>query len=169
MLIKKCFEGKTVLVTGHTGFKGSWLSIWMHSLGANVIGLGLDPITFPSHFEAAGIASQIEDRRININCYEGVTSLVERIQPDFVFHLAAQALVKKSYESPVETFTTNVIGTINVLESLRKLTKPCIAILVTSDKCYDNVEWCWGYRETDRIGGSDPYSGSKGAAELAIN
>jgi CDP-glucose 4,6-dehydratase len=162
------FKDKVVLITGHTGFKGAWLSIWLIQLGAKVIGLSNSVPSTPSHFEVAGLQGLIKDFRINICDKQKMDKIVVEEQPDFVFHLAAQAVVKKSYEDPMETWETNVIGTLNVLEALRNLKKVCRAIIITSDKCYDNVEWVWGYRETDAMGGPDPYSASKGAAELAI-
>lgn len=162
------FDGKTVLITGHTGFKGSWLSLWMTKMGARVAGVSLGVPTEPSHFAAAGLGGSIRDYRQDIRDGGSLKALVREIQPDFVFHLAAQALVRRSYADPVDTWQTNAIGTLNVLEALRGLEKPCIAVLITSDKCYDNVEWVWGYRETDALGGPDPYSASKGAAELVI-
>ncbi|MBF0427585.1 MAG: CDP-glucose 4,6-dehydratase [Magnetococcales bacterium] len=162
------FVGKTVLITGHTGFKGSWLSAWLHLLGARVIGVALEPPTNPSHFEAANMAEFVDDHRLDIRDAKAVQSLVQESQPDFVFHLAAQPLVRQSYDDPLGTYQTNVLGTLHVLEALRILEKPCVATMITSDKCYDNVEWVWGYRETDALGGPDPYSASKGAAELII-
>lgn len=162
------FRGKTVLVTGHTGFKGSWLVAWLKMLGANVVGVALDPYTEPSNFTASSINVDIEDHRLDIRDTARLAEIFIKYQPNFVFHLAAQALVRKSYDDPSETWQTNVIGTLNVLECLRKLTKPCTAVFITSDKCYDNVEWVWGYRENDALGGPDPYSASKGAAELVI-
>jgi len=157
-----------VVVTGHTGFKGTWLTMWLKKLGAQVIGISLSVPSEPSHFEAANIADQITDYRIDIRDGAALKELLKREQPDFVFHLAAQPLVRLSYVETVETWTTNTIGTVNVLEALREVENHCVAILITSDKCYDNVEWVWGYRETDALGGPDPYSASKGAAELAI-
>ena len=162
------FRGAKVLVTGHTGFKGTWLSLWLAKLGARVIGLSLDIPTEPSHFVLANVANKIDDLRMDVRDGHALKTLVADCQPDFVFHLAAQALVRRSYADPIETWQTNVLGTLNVLEALRNLNNPCVAIIVTSDKCYDNVEWTWGYRENDRLGGADPYSASKGAAELAI-
>jgi len=162
------FKDKKVLITGHTGFKGSWLSAWLLELGANIVGVSLSPSTSPSHFSLAGISNNIEDIRSDIRDIEALKKIFLRVQPDFVFHLAAQAIVRKSYDDPLETWHTNLIGTINVLESLRLLDKPCATVLITSDKCYENVEWLWGYREIDRLGGIDPYSASKAAAELAI-
>lgn len=162
------FYGKTVLITGHTGFKGAWLCAWLKQLGAQVVGIALDPPTEPSHFCAADMADNMVDLRIDIRDREALGDAIISAQPDFVFHLAAQALVRRSYDEPIETWQTNVLGTLHVLEALRKLDKPCAAVIITSDKCYDNVEWVWGYRETDAMGGPDPYSASKGAAELAI-
>ncbi len=162
------FQGRTVLLTGHTGFKGSWLAAWLVELGAKVVGVARDVPTQPSHFEAARLSDVLTDLRLDLRDPDAVDEAVREAEPDFVFHLAAQALVRRAYSDPIETYGTNVMGTIHLLEALRKLEKPCVAVLITSDKCYDNVEWSWGYRETDRLGGSDPYSGSKGAAELAI-
>jgi CDP-glucose 4,6-dehydratase len=162
------FDGKTVLVTGHTGFKGAWLTAWLKHLGAKVVGVALDPPTNPSHFDAAQMGRSMTDLRIDVRNRAAVEEAVVSAQPDFLFHLAAQALVRRSYDDPMETWLTNVQGTLHVLEALRKLDKPCSAVIITSDKCYDNVEWVWGYRETDALGGPDPYSASKGAAELAI-
>ena len=162
------FKNKIALVTGHTGFKGSWLAAWLESLGAKVVGVALDPPSKPSHFEVAELAKSIEDNRLDIRNGEDLKLVVSESQPDFLFHLAAQPLVLQSYLDPVETYQTNVLGTLNVLEALRSLKKKCTSVLITSDKCYKNVEWVWGYRETDRLGGPDPYSASKGAAELVI-
>ena len=164
----KNFKGRTVLITGHTGFKGAWLTAWLKQLGAHVVGIALDPPSDPAHFIAASLADEMVDLRVDIRERADLEEAVFRTQPDFVFHLAAQALVRRSYEDPLETWETNVLGTLHVLEALRKLDKPCAAVIITSDKCYDNVEWVWGYRETDAMGGPDPYSASKGAAELAI-
>jgi len=167
-MIQKEFKNKTILITGHTGFKGSWLSIWLQQLGSKVVGISLDPPSVPSHFEAVNLTSELVDLRFDIRNADLLENAVEKYQPDYVFHLAAQALVKKSYTDPLETWSTNVMGTLNVLNSLRVLKKRCAAVIITSDKCYDNVEWVWGYRETDTLGGPDPYSASKGAAELAV-
>ena len=168
MQISKNFNGKKVLVTGNTGFKGSWLSIWLKQLGAIVHGVSFDIPSTPSHFSVTSLSTQIEDHRLDIRDAASIAKLVQKIQPDFVFHLAAQALVRPSYEDPLGTITTNAIGTANFLDALRNLDKPVVAIMITSDKAYDNVEWVWGYRETDRLGGKDPYSASKGMAELVI-
>lgn len=163
-----CFHGKTVLITGHTGFKGAWLTAWLKQLGAKVVGIAFEPPTDPSHFVAANLADGMSNLCIDIRNRAALEEAVVSAQPSFVFHLAAQALVRRSYDDPIETWQTNVLGTLHVLEALRKLDKPCAAVVITSDKCYDNVEWVWGYRETDAMGGPDPYSASKGAAELAI-
>lgn len=164
----RLFQDKTVLITGHTGFKGSWLVVWLESLGAKVIGLALEPPTEPSHFKVSKLSEIIKDQRLNIQNGEALKELVLQTLPDFVFHLAAQALVRQSYDDPVATYQTNTIGTLNLLEALRPLGKNCTVVLITSDKCYNNVEWVWGYRETDALGGPDPYSASKSAAELVI-
>ena len=166
--MRRQFEGTSVLITGHTGFKGAWLTAWLKQLGAKVVGIALDPPTQPSHFAVARMADSMSDLRIDIRELDVIEDAIVSAQPDFVFHLAAQALVRHSYDYPLDTWQTNVLGTLNVLEALRKLDKPCAAVFITSDKCYDNVEWVWGYRETDALGGPDPYSASKGAAELAI-
>lgn len=168
MNFKTAFQNKKVVITGHTGFKGSWLTAWLQKLDANVIGLALDPQTNPSHFIAAELGHGISDVRIDIRDKVAIEDAIISSHPDFVFHLAAQAIVRRSYDDPMETWQTNVFGTLHVLEALRKLENPCAAVIITSDKCYDNVEWVWGYREIDAMGGPDPYSASKGAAELAI-
>ena len=163
------FFGKKVLITGNTGFKGSWLSIWLHLLGAKIYGLALEPPTNPSLYDEANLDNFVETNLINIKDNEKVINLVQKIEPDCIFHLAAQPLVKYSYLEPVETWETNVLGTVNILDSLRKLENKCIGVIITSDKCYENQEWDWGYRESDRLGGSDPYSATKGSAELAFS
>jgi CDP-glucose 4,6-dehydratase len=167
-LFENVFKNKTVLITGNTGFKGSWLSTWLNLLGANVIGLSIDVPTKPALFEIARISSFIQQEYADINNIDDVEEIVKRVQPDYIFHLAAQALVRPSYDNPLETIRTNSIGTANLMESLRALDKDAIAIMITSDKAYDNLEWPWGYKETDRLGGKDPYSASKGMAELVI-
>ena len=168
MSFREIFHSRNVLITGHTGFKGSWLTVWLRLLGAKVTGIALDPYTSPSHFRVANIDDGITDHRIDVRDAEALYKAVSDAQPDYVFHMAAQPLVRRSYADPLETWETNVLGTLHVLEALRKLDKPCSAVIITSDKCYDNVEWVWGYRETDALGGPDPYSASKGAAELAV-
>jgi len=164
----EAFLNKRVLVTGHTGFKGSWLCIWLNSLGAQVTGLSLDPITEPSLFKEVKIPQGIDDLRVDIRDKVKLKEALHSIQPDYIFHLAAKSLVKDSYKDPVDTWSTNLFGTINLLEGLRSIEKDCVVVMVTSDKCYRNVEWLWGYREIDALGGSDPYSASKASCELAI-
>ncbi len=168
MMFGHTYHGKRVLVTGHTGFKGSWLTTWLLRLGANVIGVSKDVPTHPAMFEELALAGRIKHIQADIRALDTLRDVISGEQPDFIFHLAAQAIVSISYSDPADTMTTNVVGTMNILEALRKLERPCVAVLITSDKCYDNVEWVWGYRETDRLGGKDIYSGSKGAAELVI-
>ena len=167
-MFKSTYEGKKVLITGNTGFKGSWLTIWLLKLGAKVYGLSKDIPTKPSMFDALNIQSLITYDEKDVRDLTSTIKLIDMIKPDFIFHLAAQSLVLESYLEPIETITTNVIGTANILEALRQSNHKCVGIIITSDKCYDNVEWTWGYRESDAIGGNDPYSASKGAAELLI-
>ncbi|WP_043713737.1 CDP-glucose 4,6-dehydratase [Methylobacterium sp. 285MFTsu5.1] len=162
------YAGARVVVTGHTGFKGAWLSLWLTQLGANVYGYSKDIPTDPSLFDLAKVDGLIDHTIGDIRDFDSFKGLLHRAKPDYVFHLAAQPIVSKSYSDPIETMSTNVMGTTLVLEALRSVDWPCVAVLITSDKCYDNVEWVWGYRETDALGGKDVYSGSKGAAELAI-
>ena len=160
------FEGKTALVTGHTGFKGAWLSIWLKEMGANVIGYSLEPPYAKSLFEITGLKEKITDIRSDVRDYKKLGSVFTKYKPEIVFHLAAQSLVRKSYDMPLETFETNFLGTVNILESLRKNhTKS--AVIITSDKCYKNVEQAKGYVETDAFSDQDPYSCSKGCAEMA--
>jgi CDP-glucose 4,6-dehydratase len=168
MIFASTYKDKKVLVTGHTGFKGSWLTTWLLKLGAKVTGISIDVPTQPAMFEVLSLARQIKHIQVDIRDLTAMRDLIAEEQPDFVFHLAAQAIVSVSYSDPVDTMTTNFLGTMNVLEALRKLERPCVLVLITSDKCYDNVEWEWGYRETDGLGGKDIYSGSKGATELLI-
>jgi len=166
--MQNLYKNKTILITGHTGFKGSWLSLWLQNLGANVYGFSLDPPSIPSNYITSNLSAIINEQINDISNYDYISRYIKKIEPDFVFHLAAQALVRPSYEDPLETIATNALGSANVLNALRSLSKPVVAVMVTSDKVYDNVEWVWGYRETDRLGGKDPYSASKGMAELAI-
>ena len=168
MIFSNTFQNSSVLLTGHTGFKGSWLAVWLKLLGANITGISLEPPSNPSHFEVAKVSELLEDYRLDIRKSDSLKNLMIEKQPDFVFHLAAQPLVRQSYINPIETYSTNVIGTLNLLEGLREIKKKCTVVIITSDKCYDNVEWIWGYRENDKLGGTDPYSASKGAAELLI-
>ena len=168
-MFKETYHKKKVLITGDTGFKGAWLTQWLLSLGAEVYGLAKDIPTDPSLFETLQLASRITHREIDVRDADAVCSYIHEIKPDYIFHLAAQPIVLRSYNDPLETFTTNTIGTANILEAARTLTHPTILVMITSDKCYENVEQLWGYRECDRLGGKDPYSASKGAAELVIH
>jgi CDP-glucose 4,6-dehydratase len=163
------FNGRKVLLTGHTGFKGSWLTAWLGRLGAEVCGYSNGIPTEPSLFEAAELKSAIRHEVGDVRDVARLRGVFQDFRPDFVFHLAAQAIVSKSYSDPFETISTNVMGTASVMEMLRTAEWPCAAVIITSDKAYDNVEWPWGYRETDKLGGKDVYSGSKGAAELVFN
>lgn len=168
-MFNNTFAGKTIVLTGHTGFKGAWLTAWLNLLGARVVGISLDPVSHPNHFALGKFSQSLIHNSIDIRNFDEVVRVIKDSKPDFVFHLAAQALVRTSYEDPSLTWSTNVLGTLNILESLKKLSTKCIAILITSDKCYENVEWTWGYRENDRLGGQDPYSASKASAELLIH
>lgn len=167
--MQNLFEGKRVLVTGHTGFKGSWLAIWLHRLGAEVTGVALDPGTPRDNFVLSGIGSRIkEDIRADIRDRAALEDIFRRCRPEIVFHLAAQPLVRLSYDIPAETYDTNVMGTVNVMEAIRAAGSTRVAVMITSDKCYENREQARGYCEEDPMGGYDPYSSSKGAAEIAI-
>lgn len=169
-LLDNSFRGKRVLVTGHTGFKGSWLSIWLHQMGAKVIGVALDPQTDRDNFVLSGIGEKIEaDIRADIRNRQQMQDIFEQYQPEVVFHLAAQPLVRLSYDIPVETYEANVMGTIHVMEAIRHTPSVKVAVMITTDKCYENREQIWGYRENEPMGGYDPYSSSKGAAEIAIS
>lgn len=168
MAFDNIYKGKKVLVTGNTGFKGSWLSTWLTMLGADVYGYSIDVPTTPSMFESLDLAEHNHHKFGDIRDREKINGYIQEVRPDFIFHLAAQAIVSTSYAEPFDTITTNVIGTASVLEAIRNITWQCTCVLITSDKAYDNVEWIWGYRETDALGGKDVYSGSKGAAELVI-
>jgi CDP-glucose 4,6-dehydratase len=166
----KSFEGLSVLVTGHTGFKGSWLSLWLSRLGARVTGYSLQPPTNPSNFEVSGARSLLAaHHQADIRDSRALAKALEGARPDVVFHLAAQALVRESYASPRETFDVNVIGTISLLDGIHKLQKPCVVIVITSDKCYENRGEARSFREEDPLGGFDPYSASKGAAEIVVS
>ena len=170
MAINKNFwKGKKVLVTGHTGFKGSWLSLWLQSLGAEVVGVSLDVPTTPSLYEQANVSENMISLREDIRDVVAIRKIFQDHLPEIVFHLAAQPLVRLSYREPVETYEINVMGTLHVLEGIRSVDSVRSAVMITTDKCYQNKEWVWGYRETDTLGGHDPYSSSKGAAELLIS
>ena len=164
------FRGRRVLVTGHTGFKGSWLSIWLHEMGAEVIGVGLDPYSDKDNYVLSGIGQKIKaDLRADIRDGQQMKEIFAQYQPEIVFHLAAQPLVRLSYERPVETYATNVMGSINIMEAARVTDSVRVVVMITTDKCYENREQIWGYREDEPMGGYDPYSSSKGAAEIAIS
>lgn len=155
-----------MLVTGHTGFKGVWISTWLSHLGADVAGLALAPDTSPSMYDALGMGARLDSEHGDIRDAEVVAEAVQRARPEIVFHLAAQSLVRRSYVDPVGTYATNVMGTAHVLDAVRGADEVAAVVVVTSDKCYDNREWVWPYRETDPLGGSDPYSSSKASTEL---
>lgn len=166
---KRIYEGKTVLVTGHTGFKGSWLSIWLKELGANVIGYSLPPPTSPSNFQVCRLSEQIVHLTGDICNFKKLQEIILEHQPQIVFHLAAQAIVLNSYKNPQQTFETNLTGTVNLLEAIRNAPSVKATVFITTDKCYENRKWVWGYREEDPLGGQDPYSASKAMAELAVS
>jgi CDP-glucose 4,6-dehydratase len=168
MTFNNIYKGKKVLITGNTGFKGSWLSVWLEMLGAEVYGYSSDIPTNPSMFEILDLEKKVRHHRGDIRNKQELNQYIQHVRPDFIFHLAAQAIVSLSFKEPFETVTTNVVGTVSVLESMLNITWDCTCVLITSDKVYDNVEWTWGYRENDPLGGKDIYSGSKGAAELII-
>ena len=161
------YKNRKVLITGHTGFKGSWLAFWLTQMGADVLGYALEPDTMPNHYSMLDLP--IESVIGDIRDIANLTRVFDRFQPEIVFHLAAQSLVRRSYDDPVETFKTNVMGTVNIFEACRRTSSVRAVINVTSDKCYEYREWLWGYRENDPMGGYDPYSASKGCAELATS
>ena len=152
----KIFKNKKIIITGHTGFKGSWLALWLSKIGANVLGLSLNVPTSPSHFGLLNF-EKVRSKKIDITNLKILKKEIKRFKPDFIFHLAAQAIVKKSYENPIETFNTNLIGTINILEAIKDIKKETISIIITSDKSYKNIETKKGYKESDILGGEDPY------------
>jgi len=168
-MFNNIFKDKKVLITGHTGFKGSWLSIWLKELGADVIGYALDPYTKQDNFNKSNISDHITDIRGDVRDFIKLKETFTKYKPEFVFHLAAQPLVKESYNFPKETYDINISGTVNLLEACRHSESVKVIVNVTSDKCYENREWIWGYRENDPMGGFDPYSASKGCSELVTS
>jgi CDP-glucose 4,6-dehydratase len=168
-MYKNIYANKKVLITGNTGFKGSWLATWLIKLGAEVYGFSDSIPTIPSMHEVTGLSEKMNTYFGDIRNLEVIKNVIEEIKPDYIFHLAAQSLVSVSYINPIDTISTNVIGTANILEALRLINPVCVVVVITSDKCYENVEWLWGYKETDHLGGRDIYSGSKGAAEVIVH
>jgi CDP-glucose 4,6-dehydratase len=162
------YKDKKVLITGHTGFKGSWLTTWLLKLGAEVVGISKDVPTNPAMFKELKLKEKIKHYQEDIRNLPRIIEIISTEKPDFLFHLAAQPIVSTSYDDPIETISSNVMGTANLLESLKESNHKCVAVFITSDKAYDNVEQVWGYKEDDQMGGKDIYSGSKGAAELII-
>ena len=160
------WQGRKVFITGHTGFKGSWLCLWLQRLSAQVIGFSLPPPTQPSLFEVARVADDMVSIHGDVRDYAALQEALNTHQPDIIFHMAAQSVVRESYDQPVDTYSTNVMGTVNLLEAVRHLPGRAAVINITTDKVYQNNEWVWGYRETDRLGGHDPYSNSKACSEL---
>ena len=168
-MFENTYKNKKVLITGHTGFKGSWLAIWLKELGADVVGYSLDPPSQPNNFQATRLREKITHIHGDIRDLDYLLKTFKKYQPEFVFHLAAQPIVRLSYDEPKTTFDTNVGGTVNLFEAVRKTPSVKTLVNITSDKCYENREWIWGYRENDPMGGHDPYSASKGCAELVFN
>ena len=166
---REVYKGKRVLVTGHTGFKGGWLSLWLKELGAEVLGYALEPPTNPCFFDAVRLADKIEHVLGDIRDEKEIHCVIDNFRPEFIFHLAAQPLVRLSYKEPRLTYETNIMGTINLLETIRKADFVKVVVNITSDKCYENKEWVYGYRESDPMGGNDPYSSSKGCAEIVTS
>ena len=167
--LEQFFEGRRVFVTGYTGFKGCWLCIWLNTLGAEVFGYALEPPTEPSLFRLTNFGAKIRSNTGDIRDFDRLKRCIREAKPEIVFHLASQPLVRRSYNEPLETYETNVMGTVHLLQSIRELDCVRAAVIVTSDKCYQNSDWVWGYRETDRLGGHDPYSSSKACAELVAS
>ena len=166
MIDRSFWKGRNVFLTGHTGFKGSWLSLWLSALGAKVTGYALDPPTQPSLFEQARVARTIRSIHADVRDFARLKAALAEGRPEVVIHMAAQSVVGRGYQDPIETYSSNVMGTVYLCEALRQLGQPCAVVNVTSDKCYENREWVWGYRENEPMGGRDPYSNSKGCAEL---
>ena len=165
--MKNIFKNKRVLITGNTGFKGSWLTLWMNYLGAKVLGISLDYSSNPSNFEVLKLKSKISHKKIDIRKFKELNKEIKKYKPDFIFHLAAEAIVQRAYKDPKNVWETNTLGTVNILESLKNLNKKVIVVIITSDKVYKNLEIRRGYKETDILGGYDPYSASKASADLA--
>lgn len=163
------WKGKKVLVTGHTGFKGSWLSLWLQRIGADVSGYALPPPTTPSLFEIANVSGGMKSIVGDVRDFERMKRVITDHDPEIIIHMAAQSMVRYSYGNPVETYSTNVMGTVNLLEAVRQAGRPRVVVNVTTDKCYENREWVWGYRESDLLGGRDPYSNSKACAEIVTS
>jgi CDP-glucose 4,6-dehydratase len=166
MFNRSFWNSRRVFLTGHTGFKGSWLSLWLNGLGADVTGYALDPPTQPSLFEQVGVAGAVRSIRGDIRDFQNLKTALAECHPEVIIHMAAQSVVRRGYEDPIETYSSNVMGTVHLLEAVRQLKHGCVVVNVTSDKCYANREWIWGYRENEPMGGRDPYSSSKGCAEL---
>jgi CDP-glucose 4,6-dehydratase len=169
MLNRSFWKGRRVFLTGHTGFKGSWLSIWLSQLGADVTGYALEAPTSPSLFEQAAVSTCVRSICGDIRDYPKLKSAIADSRPETIIHMAAQSVVRRSYEDPIETYSSNVMGTVHLLEAVRQLGQPSTIVNITSDKCYENKEWAWGYRENDSLGGHDPYSNSKACAELVTS
>jgi len=168
-LNRSFWRGRKVFLTGHTGFKGSWLSLWLGSLGADLTGYSLDPPTRPNLFEQAAVGKTLRSIHGDIRDFAAIKNAIEECSPEVIIHMAAQTVVRRGYEDPIENYSSNVMGTVHVLEAVRQLNRPCAVVNVTSDKCYENREWIWGYRENEPMGGRDPYSNSKGCAELVTS
>ena len=166
MIDRSFWKGRNVFLTGHTGFKGSWLSLWLSALGAKVTGYALDPPTQPSLFEQARVARTIRSIQGDVRDFARIKAALAECRPEVVIHMAAQSVVGRGYQDPIETYSSNVMGTVYLFEALRQLGQPCAVVNITSDKCYENREWVWGYRESEPMGGRDPYSNSKSCAEL---
>ena len=165
--MKNLFKNKKIIITGHTGFKGSWLTLWLNRLGADILGLSIDTPTLPSHFKLLNL-KKIKSKKIDVSNFKKLNKEIKKFKPDFIFHLAAQAIVKKSYLNPIQTFNTNLMGTVNLLHSLKENKKETVSIIITSDKTYKNIETQKGYKENDTLGGEDPYGASKSAADIAV-
>ena len=169
MVSRTFWKGRNVFLTGHTGFKGSWLTLWLRSLGANVTGYALHPPTQPNLYEQARVSDSVQSVCGDVRDFARLKSALAMAEPDVVIHMAAQSVVRWGYEDPIQTYSTNVMGTVHVFDAIRQLKRPCVIVNVTSDKCYANREWIWGYREDEPMGGHDPYSNSKGCAELVTS